>query len=68
MHLGSEGVWGAIFTVNIKKRVAQKLRRIIVLRFGLVPFRIHFRKARQLSFSLFSGVADVTMTPKTRYI
>ncbi len=40
--LGSMGVWGAISIVNMMKRIAQKLRRIILLHFGLVTFRFHY--------------------------
>ena len=38
---GVWGVCGAIFIVNFEKRVGQKLRRIILLHFGLVAWRIH---------------------------
>ena len=33
--------------VNIIKRIARKLRRTILRHFGLVTFRIHFRKTRK---------------------
>ena len=38
------GVCGAIFSLDMIERLAQNLRRIILLPFGLVTFRIHFRK------------------------
>ena len=44
-YLGSGEVWWAIFTVNIIRRLTQKLRRIILLQF--VTFRIHLRKDRK---------------------
>ena len=62
------GVWGVFFIVNCLKRVAQSLRRIILLHFGLVTFRIHFGKTRKPSFLWFSDLADVTMTPQTNYL
>ena len=58
----------AASTINVKKRVAQKLRIIILLHFGLITFRIHFGKTPNPSFSCFSDLADVTMTPKTNII
>ena len=42
--LGSGAVWGAISTRNFLKKLAQKLRRIILLHFGLRTFRFHFGK------------------------
>ena len=39
---GVGGSGGAISIVNIIKRLAQKLRRIILLHFGLVTFRFHY--------------------------
>ena len=60
------GVWGAICIVNIIERIAQKLRRIILLHFGLVTFRIHVGKiSENLAFLCFSDLADVTMIPNT---
>ena len=38
------GVWGTILTVNVHKRVAQKLLRIVLLHCGLVTFRFRFGK------------------------
>ena len=54
VRLGSEGLLGAIFIVNIIKRIAPKLHRIILLHFGLVTFRIHFGKTlNPLIFMVF---------------
>ena len=58
--LGSEGVWAAIFIVNVKKRVAQKLRRILLLHFGN-------GSTRKPIFVMIFGVLDVSMTPKSNY-
>ena len=44
---GSRGSGGVICIVIIMKRIARKLRRIILLHFGLVAFRIHFWEIRQ---------------------
>ena len=65
--LGSRGSEGAISTVNLNKRLAQKLRRTILLHFGLIIFKSHFGKPGNPSFSWFSDLADVTMTPTTNY-
>ena len=65
--LGVLGVWGVIFTANVMKRIAGKLRRIILLHSGLITFRIHFRRTRKPFMFMVSDLADVTMTPKTNY-
>ena len=52
---GVQGVWGAIFNVNLIQRTAQKLRRIILLHFGQVVFRIHFRRTRKPLISIVFG-------------
>ena len=44
-----------VFIINITKRIAIKLRRIILFHFGLVTLRIHFRKARKLMILMFFG-------------
>ena len=44
--LGLGRVGGFIFIVNFKKRVAEKLRRIILLHLGLITCRFHFGKNR----------------------
>ena len=51
-------VWGgsgAIFIVNLKVWIAQKLRRIILLHFGLVAFRFHIPRNRQVVMLLIFG-------------
>ena len=50
-----QGVWGVILTVNIIKRIAQKLRRIILLHFGLVTFRFHYWETRKPITFIFFG-------------
>ena len=47
VELGSRGSGGAIVIVNIIRRIAGKLRRIILLHFGLVAFRLHYRRNRK---------------------
>ena len=64
--LGSRGS-GVIFTVNIIERLAQKLRRSILLHSGLITFRFNFGKPGRPHFSWFSDLVDVSMTPKTNY-
>ena len=44
-----------MFIVNIIKRIAQKLRSIILLHFGLVTFRIYFGKKRQVIIFIVLG-------------
>ena len=61
------GVWGAIFTANIIKRIARELRRIILLHFGLIFVWIHYWKNRKPFISWSQDLADVTMTLKTNY-
>ena len=58
--MGSAGVLKAIFTLNFNKRVAQKLRRIILLHIGPVIFNFHFPKAENHNFEL----VDMSMTPQ----
>ena len=66
---GGWGGGGGILAVNIIKRIGQKLRRIILLQFGLVNFRFHFRKTpKVIIFMFFSDLADVSMAPKTNLI
>ena len=64
----SGGIWGAMSTVNLKKRMAQKLRRIIPLHFGLVAFRSHFGKTLKPFIFMISGFLDVSTTSKTNII
>ena len=58
--------WGlvVIFTVNIIERFAQKLRRIILLHFGRITFRMHVGKIREALIFMVFGLWDVPMTPK----
>ena len=41
------------FTVNIKKRLARKLRIMILLHLELVTFRFHFGRSRQIIIAMF---------------
>ena len=52
--------WGlggleVISFVNIMKRIAQKLRKTILLHFGLVTFRFHYWKTRKVIICMVSG-------------
>ena len=62
-------IWslGGIFTVKVFKRLAQKLRRIILLHFRLMTFRFHYGRSLKHDncMILFS---DVSMTPQTNMI
>ncbi len=59
LQIWGRGGMGLILILNILKRIAQKLRRIILLHFGLVTFRIHF--------GMFFDLVHTTMTPATNY-
>ena len=54
-----------ILMVNIIKRIARKLRIIILLHFGLVTCRFAYWRDRKPLISMISGFFDVSMTPKT---
>ena len=44
---GKMRIWGwGTFPVNIIKRIAEQLRRIILLNFGLLTFRFHYERTR----------------------
>ena len=45
--LGGQGGLGVMFTVNIIKRLTEMVRRMILLHFGLMTFRIHYWKTRK---------------------
>ena len=49
------GGLGVISAVNIMKRIAQQLRIIIWLHFGLVSYRIQFRKTQKPCIFMFFG-------------
>ena len=54
MIWGSDGSEGGILIVNIMKRIARRLCRLIQLHFGLVAFRIQYWKIRKvISFMIF---------------
>ena len=47
------------------ERIARKLRRIILLQFGLVTFRLHYRRILKPLIFMISGFSDVFLIPKT---
>ena len=61
------GVWGTIFIVSFERRVARKLRNIILLHFGLVTFRFHFWKFRKVMSCIVFEFLEVSMPPATNY-
>ena len=65
------GVWGGLhggnFIVNFIKRLAQKLRRIILLHFWQLLGFIS-GKPKSPSLPWFSDLLDVTVTPKTNIV
>ena len=50
-------IWGQdfIFTVDIMNRITGKLRRILLLDFGLITFKIHYWKTRKHLMFMVSG-------------
>ena len=63
------GGLGVMSIVNLKKRLAQKVRRIILLHLGRVTFRIHFGKARKvITFMLFGLGGRVHDSPNQYYL
>ena len=57
MEILGVGVWGdlgGVFIVNLKKRVAQKRRVIILLHLGFVTISFFFEKQENHSFRWFS--------------
>ena len=65
--LGSGGGLGGIAIVSFKKRVARKLRRIILLHFRLEPFRFHFGKTRKPFIFMVFGILDVPSASQTNH-
>ena len=76
ISFGKSGKYGKIFLLCIGgdlgaifiKRIAQKLRVIILLQFGLATFRIDFGEPKNPPCSWLSNLADVTITPQASYI
>ena len=64
--LGSGGVWGAKFIVNVVKSVAPKLRIIILLHLGLVAFRFHFPKTRKILIFMIFGLGGRVHRPQNQ--
>ena len=46
---------GAIFIVTFKKRMSRQLRRMTLIHLGLLTFRFHFGKTRQVIFFMIFG-------------
>ena len=68
-----QNIWNhfrVIFMVKIIKRITEKLRRIILLHFGLlvIAFRFHYGRDREVIIFMISGFSDVSMTPQTNII
>ena len=63
------GVLGTIAIVNVKKSVGLKLRTVILLHVGLAFFRFHVGKNPNTLHGdgVRSGLADVTITPRTNF-
>ena len=61
------GVWGSIFNVNIIRRIAQKFRRIMLLHFGLVTFRIQIGKTRKHVIFMFFGLGGRVHDSQNQY-
>ena len=57
------GGGGVIFIVNVMKRIAVKLRRMILLQFGLVTFRFHDGGTLNHLILMISGFSDVSLSP-----
>ena len=66
--MGSGQCLGAILIIYCIQRIAQRLRRNILLHFGLGTFRIHFRETRKPLIFMVSDLLDEAMTPKTNYM
>ena len=50
------------------KSIAGKLRRNILLHFGLVTFRFHYGRDRKPVIFMISGFSGVSLTPQTNTI
>ena len=59
--------WGT-FMVNVWKSYGQKLRSIILLRFGLKLFDLIIAKTKKPIISMICGFLDVSLSPKTNMI
>ena len=70
---GENAIWGSresvgSFLLNIMKRIAGTLHRIILLHFGLITFRLQYGGDRKPLICMISGFLDASMTPKTNMI
>ena len=72
IELGKQ-IWAFLFSSlgnvygKFMKRYGQKLRRIILLRFGLITFRFGYGRDRKPFIFMISGFLDVAISPKTIY-
>ena len=64
------GLWGlgVISIVDIIERIAQKLRIIILLHFGLGTFRIHFGKTQQVIMFMVFGLSGRVYDSQNQFI
>ena len=58
------GHFWAIFMVSLIERIAQRLRRIILLHFGLVIFRFHYWKNPKPLIFMVLGLFLILETPR----
>ena len=63
--LGRSG--GVIFIVKFIKRLAQKLRRFILLHFGVVTCRCHFEKTQKVIIFMFFGLGGRVHDSQNQY-
>ena len=61
-------MFGHLFLVSLWKRYGQKLRRIILLQFGLVTFRFVYGRDRKPIVSMISGFLDVSLSPNQYFL
>ena len=64
----SRGSGSHFYYKYIMKRIARKLRRIFLLRFGLVTFRFHDGEDLKPLIFIISAFRDVSLSPKTNII
>ena len=68
MRFGGLGVWGGIFIVNIFKRRARTLRRIILLHLASVAFRFHDWKTLKLIIFMVLGLGGCDHESQKQYV
>ena len=62
--------WSSLgpFIVNVIKRLAEKLRSITLVHFGLVTVRFHYGRNLKPLIFMISGFSEVSMTRQTKYL